>query len=86
MHAKGARPTGGKVAAERLSSSSSSSNQRSSTPAMSSSKRVAHSLNSWTREARDMLGGADGQALAELVADYMAMPDEEAEPLGSKRN
>ena len=53
---------------------------------MSSSRSIARSLNSWAREAQGMLGGADADAIAELVADFMTTPDEETDSLGSKRS
>ena len=45
-----------------------------------SAARVARALNSWTKEGLDMLGGADGAALAELISEFMAAPGSEDEP------
>ena len=45
-----------------------------------SAARVARALNSWTKEGLDMLGGADGAALADLVSEFMAAPGSEDDP------
>ena len=45
-----------------------------------SAHRVVKALNSWAKEGLDMLGGADGAALAELISEFMATPGSEDDP------
>ena len=44
-----------------------------------SAHSVAKALNSWAKEGLDMLGGADGAALSELISEFMAAPGSEEE-------
>jgi hypothetical protein len=41
---------------------------------MSGAKKVARAFNSWSREGLDMMGGADGAALEELLKDFLDCP------------
>ena len=47
---------------------------------MSSAERLSRRLNAWVKEGRDMLGGADGAAIAEMVAEFMDSDDPEDQP------
>jgi hypothetical protein len=47
---------------------------------MSAAKRVAESFNSWAREGRDMMGGADGSAIADLLNLFLEEPGSEPHP------
>jgi hypothetical protein len=51
---------------------------------MSGAKKVARAFNSWSKEGLDMLGGADGAALEELLSEFMAEPGFEAHTPNSK--
>ena len=45
-----------------------------------SAASIARALNSCARDGLDMLGRADGAALADLISEFMATPGSEVEP------
>ena len=51
---------------------------------MSRAQNIARALNSFARDGFDMMGGADGAALAELLGEYLAAPGSDAQPTDSK--
>ena len=52
----------------------------SSSLVMSAASKLAATLNSWAKEGRDTLGGANGVALEELISEVMDRPGSEAQP------
>ena len=51
---------------------------------MSATQRIASALNQWERDGRDMMGGADGDALDCLLGDYFDFREEGSEIPGCK--
>lgn len=43
--------------------------------AMSEASKVAQALNLWARERLDMMGGADGKALDDLLNEFLVEPE-----------
>ena len=43
---------------------------------MSAAQRIASALNQWEQDGRDMMGGADGDALDRLLGDYFDVGEE----------
>ena len=83
MHVFMARPTGGNNA----SCIHSQQHQLLLIPAsleMNQANNVARALNFFARDGFDMMGGADGAALAELLGEYLAIPGSDAHPVDSK--
>ena len=74
MHALSARPSGGKASVHRQQQYSSLF----LLAVMSREDRLARALNSRRCECLDMMGGADGAALEELLSEFMAAPGSEA--------
>ena len=46
---------------------------------------IAQALNTGIRDGLDLMGGADGAALVDLIADYMVNPGSGAQPPESKQ-
>ena len=46
---------------------------------LSMAKNLAAAFNFWAREGQDMLGGADGAALENLLSEFMADPGSSSE-------
>ena len=44
---------------------------------MSKAHTVACAFNSWLRGGRDLMGGADGEAIDELLSELLAEPGSE---------
>ena len=79
MHALSARLTGGKTLSCLF--------QRTWQPfspllffAMAGAKGIARALNTWREEGLDLMGGADGVALDELITEFMADGGNETQP------
>ena len=51
---------------------------------MSEASKVAQALNLWAREGLDMMGGADGKALDELLNEFLVEPGSETHPQDCK--
>ncbi len=80
MHVFLARPGGGKTKQQQFLS------LQSLLPVleMSEAQRIARAINSFANDGFDMMGGADGAALAEMLTDYIATPTE-AQPLDESK-
>ena len=50
----------------------------------SEASKVAQALNLWVREGLDMMGGADGKALDELLNEFLVEPGSETHPQDCK--
>ena len=48
--------------------------------AMARANDIARALNMWREEGLDMMGGADGAALDELITEFMADGGNETQP------
>ena len=48
--------------------------------AMAGAHGIARALNAWREEGLDMMGGADGAALDQLISDFMGDGGNKAEP------
>ena len=47
---------------------------------MSSAADLAKRLNSWAREGLDMMGGADGEEIRDLITTFMTSEEDESLP------
>ena len=52
---------------------------------MSGARRIAEELNLWAKGELNLMGGADGAAMEELMSEFMAVPESEAQPTDCKR-
>ena len=54
---------------------------------MSTARKVANAFNRWAREGLDMMGGADGAALEELLDEFLIhSPGSTVQPQECKRS
>ena len=86
-HAKSSRLTGGnKPAADSYSSFSLKARVFPSVcrNRMSRAADLAKRLNSWARDGLDMMGGADGVEISDLISTFMACDEEETQPTECK--